>query len=387
MEIYLDHNATSPPSDEHLVHLQKVLKGSYGNPSSLHAKGRKAQSLIYSTQKALAQSLGFLPQEVIFLSGGTEANNTVILGLKPQYPISSAIEHPCILKPLESLKRPINYINPTSLGIVTCEDLKSAITPETDFITLMIANNETGAIQEAKLFGDFLHKARWEDPSLVPQGLTQEHLRSLHFHVDAIQAYGKIPFTEWTSLGYDSVSLSIHKIGGVQGIGALLLRKKTSGSQILNPLLYGGPQQRNRRPGTENLLGIASFSLIHEELQKDSWWRKISQLREYRDHLWSFLEPHVHMFSPQKECLPNTLYFACKGGEDLILEMDMSQIYATAGSACSSGVQLESHVLKAMGISQEISKHAIRLSLGLDFDENQLEKLKSFLQGKMARIP
>lgn len=388
-KIYLDHNATSPPSSEHLDFLFSTLKECSGNPSSPHAQGRAASVAMTKARHSVAKSLGVGVSDLVFTSGGTESNHMGTVGVLryksvPQHCVISSIEHPAVYNHLEYLQKTeglkLTVVPVDENGVVSFDHVISAITKETTLISIMAANNEVGSLQPVKEIGDFLNHKRWGEN-------TQDsaHFQSIHFHVDAVQAFGKIPHEKWLSLGVDSAALSAHKLGALQGIGALFLRK---GRKFL-PSMMGGAQEKNRRAGTENLPGIVSFGHICEQTilsPSCDWWDKVAQMDARRIRLYHAIKelPHVVMNSSLLDCIPNTINFSVPNGEDLLLMLDMKGIYASSGSACSSGANLASKVLIAMNRSPSLAKNAIRLSLSVNTTDAEIDFtiscLKKFLQ-------
>lgn len=411
--MYLDHNATSPPSAAHLQQLFAKLGACAGNPSSPHAFGRQASVALTQARRAVARALTVDPSEIIFLSGATEANNFATVGVlhaqgKPlslQHVVTSAIEHPSILEPLrfgqskESLN--VDFISPDSQGFVSLKDVIAALTEHTTLVTLMAVNNEIGTIQNVKLLGDYLHFKRYgtaadcnasfaEFDALLSPKVTKEQLQKLHFHVDAVQAFGKLNAREWLSLGVDSCSVSAHKLGGLQGCGALFLRR----GRRYQPSILGGAQEKNRRAGTENLPGIVSFGLVCASLENGEWWDNVTKMDVRRRRLQDSLAqlPAVQLCSSLEGGVPNTVHFCIKSGlgrkvsqgEDLLVNLDLNGFYASSGSACSSGSNLPSQVLLALGLSIPEAKNAIRISLSSEITDAEVERLIAFLHTQLS---
>ena len=396
--IYLDHNATTPVSASHLQAVAAAVGEGWANPSSPHAWGRAAHVGITAIRNQLGVLLGCEGGEVIFTSGATESNNLGTSGVvmaalaaaaqgnngasghKCPHVICGPTEHPSVMEPLAFLNAEnlisLTVLKPDNWGRCTVTQLQEALTPETVLVTLMAANNETGVIYPVKAFADFLHALRWqkhegkatasEAAAALPPDVTLEHLRRLHFHVDGVQALGKIPVDEWMSKGIDSASISAHKIGGIAGVGALLLRR----GRRLAPLLRGGSQERNRRAGTENLVGIVSLGLAVAALDQRGTWGVCDQLRaavaQLRESVQGY--PFVTLNTPPVGALCNTLNFSVESsnllGEDVLIQLDINGIFAASGSACSSGANLPSQTLLSMGRSVAQAKNAVRLSLG-----------------------
>jgi len=401
--VYLDHNATSPASREHLAEVFCVLEQGPANPSSPHAAGRDASVAVTAARRSLAQAIGFDVAEIVFVSGGTEANNLATAGVlahssedqgkgKGVHAVTSGVEHPSILEPLREAQRTsgvsLDVLAVSDQGDLKVDAIKSALRPDTRLVTLMAANNETGVILPVKAFGDWLHQARWAktpDADLfagLAEGVTRESLQAMHFHVDGVQAFGKLPTSEWISPGVDSVSLCAHKLGGLPGVGALALRR---GRRYV-PGLRGGAQEKNRRAGTENIPGIVSFGLVARAVSGPAWWTSLENVAALRDELRAGLEalaarpgaPCLIWNTPRENILPTTLNFsvapprdsvalknAALRGEDVLMQLDMRGVCASSGSACSSGANLPSKILLALGRSDREARDAVRLSLGV----------------------
>lgn len=415
--VYLDHNATSPATPAHLAKLFAALQGVHGNPSSPHAPGRGANVALTDARKHIAQSLMCEPAEIVFVSGGSEANNLATAGvlratsvdIAKLHAITSATEHPSVLEPLRFLEAnaglSLTVLPVNSEGRMNLADLISSIRSNTALVSIMAANNETGALQPMRDFAEWLHQARWTKTKSGTdwreaahqqwpdwaQGLSREvgqaHLQSLHVHVDAVQAYGKLPLEEWNSLGFDSVSLCAHKLGGVAGVGALLLRR----GRKFEPLIRGGAQERSRRAGTENLPGILSFGLIAQAVSQPEWWQERPQqykrLQRLRELFNSF--EGVKINTPAEGCLPNTLNVSVDlpnlKGEDVLMELDLRGFYLSSGSACSSGVNRPSHVLLALGRSDRESSNGLRFSLSSGTTDEEIDQLSQALSDIFSR--
>lgn len=390
--IYLDHNATSPPSSEHLEKAMAVFQQSCGNPSSPHSLGRASSVALTKARHAVANALGVGVGEIVFVSGGTEANHMGTVGVLQHkglfsknekacvpHVIYSAVEHPAVGAGFEHLASQglikATVVPVDSQGKIRAQDVFDAINQDTVLIAIMAANNEVGTIQPVLELGQELHRKRW----LQQPCAESAHLQTIHFHVDGVQAFGKIPIEQWMSLGVDSVAISGHKIGAVQGTGALFMRK---GRKCVPPFL-GGAQEKNRRPGTENLFGIISFGMACQDsvLQTD-WWSKIKAMDDRRQMLFQAIAKSngVVMNSCLKDTLPNTVNFSVGNGEDLLLMLDMNGICASSGSACSSGANLPSKTLLAMGRSAHQAKNAIRLSLSWQTSDKDIANVIGFLE-------
>jgi len=350
--VYLDWNATTPLRPEAREAMAAAWDLS-GNPSSVHAEGRTARRLVEDARAAVAGALGALPRDVVFTSGGTEANALALTpalrrgsALPVQRLMVSAIEHASVLAGGRFPREAISILGVTRSGLVDVDRLRTALADGPPaLVSIMLANNETGAIQPVRDAAEIVH---------VAGGL---------LHVDAIQAFGKIP-VDIKAIEADLVTLSAHKFGGPKGVGALVLAEGLSGP---DPLLRGGGQERGHRAGTENVAGIAGFGAALRAattgLERDAF-----RLESLRDRLESGLRqtPGVIVFSDDAPRLPNTTLFTAPGlkAETAVIGFDLAGIAVSSGSACSSGKVQPSHVLEAMGTGPELAKGAVRLSLG-----------------------
>src|SRR6476646_4385232 len=359
--IYLDWNATTPLRPEAREAPAAAMDLS-GNPSSVHAEGRQARRLVENERATIAGAVGALARNVIFTSGGTEANALALTpglrrasGAPVERLAVSAIEHASVLAGGRFPAQAISTIGVTRSGLVDLDRLRGMLagTPPT-LVSIMLANNETGAVQPVTEAGEIVHSAG---------GL---------LHVDAIQAFGKISFNI-NALNADLVTLSAHKIGGPKGAGALVLAEGLTG---LEPLLRGGGQELSRRAGTENVAGIAGFGAAVkaalEALETDT-----NRLQALRDKLESGLRqtPGAMVFSDAARRLPNTTLFTVPGlrAETAVIGFDLAGVAVSSGSACSSGKVQPSHVLQAMGFGPKLAQGAVRLSLGWSTSETDIE--------------
>ena len=350
--VYLDWNATNPLRPEAREAMAAAWDLS-GNPSSVHAEGRLARRWIEDARAAVAGAVGALPRNVVFTSGGTEANALALTpglrrgsGLPVERLLVSAIEHASVLAGGRFPRDTIGTIGVTGAGLVDPDHLRATLAEGPPaLVSIMLANNETGALQPVQEAGEIVHDAG---------GL---------LHVDAIQAFGKIPF-DINSIGADLVTLSAHKVGGPKGTGALILADGLLG---LEPLLRGGGQERGHRAGTENVAGIAGFGAAVKAamgaLKTDA-----ARLESLRNRIESGLRqtPSTIIFADQVPRLPNTTLFTVPGlkAETAVIGFDLADIAVSSGSACSSGKVQPSHVLEAMGLGPELAKGGVRLSLG-----------------------
>ena len=346
MQRYLDCNATCPPLEVALEAQLEAARQAYGNPSSLHWAGRNARRVLDDARDALAAHVGVESGSVVFTSGGTEANNLAISGycatVQPGHIITSAIEHPAVLQPLVRLEEAgwqVTRLRPMRNGVVSADAVQAAMRDDTRLVAVMAANNETGVMQPVAEIGVLCRQ------------------RGIVFLVDAVQAMGKsrVPMRDWQA---DFISLSAHKIGGPRGVGALIVRRGISLSEIAP----GGGQERKRRSGTENVPGIAGFSAALGGID-------FSRFADIRDAFESALLeqiPDVTIFGREASRTPNTSMVCIPGldGETLLMQLDLAGFAVASGSACSSGKREPSHVLLAMGASQEQARSSIRVSFG-----------------------
>ena len=350
--VYLDWNATTPLRPEARAAMAAAWDLS-GNPSSVHAEGRQARRLVEEARGAVAQAVGALPRNVVFTSGGTEANALALTpglrrgaGPAAERLVVSAIEHASVLAGGRFSHRAISAVGVTHSGVLDLAQLREAVEGKPPaLVSIMLANNETGALQPVREAAGIVHAAG---------GV---------LHVDAIQALGKVAF-DIGGLEADLLTLSAHKIGGPKGVGAVVLAE---GLQGFEPLLRGGGQELGRRAGTENVAGIAGFGAAVTAaigaLAGDA-----ARLEALRSRLEQGLmqKNGTIVFSDSVERLPNTTLFTIPGlkAETAVIGFDLADIAVSSGSACSSGKVQPSHVLEAMGFSPEIAQGAVRLSLG-----------------------
>ncbi|MDO9451775.1 MAG: cysteine desulfurase family protein [Stagnimonas sp.] len=364
MPAYLDHNATTPVDPRVVDAMLPYLKGPYGNPSSLHRFGRAARDGVERARAQVATLLGAQPQQLIWTSGGTEANNLALKGLctgKPQGRVLyGATEHPAVMEAAESLKRDgwlVEKIAMTSDGLIDWPAFTAQCAAgPVRVASLMAANNETGVIQDTARAAPLVHAAGgW-------------------LHVDATQAAGKLPLS-FVESGADLLTLSSHKLYGPKGIGALVVKAEVD----LSPLLHGGAQERGLRGGTENLPAIVGFGAAAELalLELDE---RTAHVQALQAQLEAGLRemPAVRLFAAAAPRLPNTSQFALAGweGEALLMHLDRKGFAVSSGSACASGSGEPSHVLLAMGVDETTAKGAIRVSFGKG---NTSDEVKGFL--------
>jgi len=360
---YLDHNATTPLRE---AARQAVLEAlaTVGNASSVHAEGRAAHHIVDEARRTLAACLGVRPEMVIFTSGGSEANNLALRVKDARSLIVSAIEHPSVLAPARADGRPFRQIPVDVTGMVDLGRLE-ALLDEAEapaLVSVMLANNETGVIQPVKAVADLVHA---HDGFL---------------HVDAVQAMGRIP-VRFMPLGADLLTVSAHKLGGPQGAGALIADDRVR----LDPLIRGGGQEFGRRAGTENVAAIAGFAAAIAEISEKPL--PSGQLRDELETGLKAIAPRVQVFGAAAERLPNTCCFALAGlaAETALMGFDLAGVAVSSGSACSSGKVAPSHVLAAMGISDELASGAVRISLGWTTTQEDIEAALAAWDGLVER--
>jgi cysteine desulfurase len=338
--IYMDANATTPPCAPAQAAMEAALR-TIGNPSSVHGFGRAARAIVDRARVQVAQLVGAKAEDVIFVAGGTEANNLALASQGGRPLIVSGIEHDSVLKPAQMIGARVLRVQLN--GQVDLEDLAEALrdAEQPAFVSIMLANNETGVIQPVRAAADLVHAA---------DGL---------LHCDASQAPGRIAL-DMGDLGADLLSLSAHKMGGVLGAGALVLK----GDLAIRPILIGGGQEKFRRAGTENVPAIAAFGAAAEEARTSAHDTRLAALRDRLEAKLSELD--VAILGEGAPRLPNTscIAVAGKSSETLVMALDLAGYAISAGSACSSGKVRPSHVALAMGYGEEIARSAIRVSLG-----------------------
>lgn len=352
--IYLDHSATTPVRPEAAEIMLQYLTERYGNPSSVHSFGREAKEGLEQAREQVAALINAKPEEIIFTSGGTEADNLAILGIAKKYSdkgrhiITSAIEHHAVLHTCEHLKKngfKVTVLPVDEHGIISIEDLRKALTDETILITVMHANNEVGSIQPIEEIGNIARE------------------KGIIFHTDAVQSLGKIPI-DVRKMKIDLLSGSGHKLYGPKGVGFLYVRKGIKPA----PLVFGGSQEKKHRAGTENIPGIVGLGKA-VELARQEMAAEMPRLAKLRDALIEGLQqkiPNVKLNGHPTLRIPTNvnLSFEFVEGESLLLSLDLKGIAASSGSACTSGSLDPSHVLLAMGLCHETAHGSVRMTLG-----------------------
>ena len=370
-EIYLDNSATTRVCEKSAEKVLELMTQCYGNPSSLHKKGLEAQREVAHARQAVAVSLGAQPREIIFTSGGTEANNLAVLGgaaasrRRGKRIVTTAIEHPSVLEPMRQLEKEgfeVVFLTPDADGRVPEEAVLKAVTGDTILISVMAVNNELGSIQPIEVLKKAVKRAG--APALV--------------HVDGVQAYGKLPLRP-EKLGIDLLTVSGHKIHGPKGVGVLYVSKN---ARIL-PRTFGGGQERELRPGTEAAPLIAGLGAAAEELP--DWRQAYSRMEKLRDYTLQKLSglEGVEVNSPV-EGLPYLLNFSALGirSETMLHFLAQRGIYVSSGSACAKGKQ--SHVLKAAGLPDSRISSAIRVSFSRENTERDVDALAEGVREGLA---
>ena len=361
MAVYLDNNATTPLHEDVLQAMLAVMQTMAGNPSSLHRFGRLQKGTIEKAREQVADLVDAHPEQVIFTSGGTEANNLLVKGMAASADINriaiSKVEHMSMLEPAADIadECAVDYIDVDRDGMVAPQWLEQAIMPDTRLVSVMSANNETGVIQDIRALAEIADR------------------KNTWFHTDASQAAGKIDvsFKDW---GVHAMTLSAHKLYGPLGAGALLVDKRLP----LHALLRGGAQEHRLRAGTENVPAIAGFGAAAELAKKE-----LNERSAHALHMLKALEQglaqmqQATVFAQNAQRLPNTVQFGIKGfdGETLLMQLDRTGIAVSSGSACTSGKTEPSHVLKAMDVPEELALSSVRVSFGRDNTIADVEKL------------
>jgi cysteine desulfurase len=370
---YLDNNATTPVLPEVWEAMRPYFIEQFGNASSIHHHGQQTRAAVESARESVAELLGARPSEIVFTSGGTEADNLAVFGLVKagDHVITSSVEHHAVLNSCHRLQEigvEVTYVPVDGQAVVDPDEVKRALRPNTKLITIMAANNETGVVQRVAEIGQLAAEA------------------DVYFHTDAVQAAGKIPINvaEWKC---DLLSISGHKIHAPQGIGALYVRKGT----LLQPLFYGGRHERQRRAGTENVPGIVALGKAAEIAKRgfdDGCVQKIAEMRDRIQRTVLESLDHVGVNSDGAQRVPNTtnIHFDCIEGEALVIALDLKGVAVSTGAACSSGAIEPSHVLTAMGLSADQARASLRFSLGKQNTDEDIDLLLSILSETVGRL-
>ena len=375
--VYLDHAATTPVRPEVAEAMLRFMVTDFGNASSVHSFGRVAKEATENARAQVASLMGARPEEIVLMSGGTEADNMAIRGAvlanagRGRHVITTKIEHHAVLHTCEGLEKEglaeVTYLPVDAQALVSAEAVAEAIRPDTVLVSLMFANNEVGTIQPVAEVGRLCRG------------------KGILFHTDAVQAYGALP-VDVDALGIDLLSASSHKIYGPKGIGALFIRK----GRKVRPLITGGFQERNRRAGTSNVPGAVGFGLAAELAMKEMEGRR-RRLVALRDRLINGLVKKVEFTRLNGHPtlrLPNNanLSFEFVEGESILLSLDMKGVAASSGSACTSGSLEPSHVLLAMGLPPEVAHGSVRMTLGTGNTDEDVDYVLEVLPPIIDRL-
>jgi len=376
--IYMDHAGTTPVRPEVVEAMLPYFTENFGNASTIYSYGREAKKALEDSREKVAQLIGADAKEIYFTSGGTEADNWALRGVaaanikRGNHIITSAIEHHAVLHTCEDLERQgfkITFLPVDEYGLVDVKHVVDAITDKTIMVSIMHANNEIGTIEPIKAIGEAIKQKK---PDII-------------FHTDAVQTVGKIP-VDVNDLGVDLLSMSSHKIYGPKGIGALYIRKGTK----ISPFMTGGAQESKRRAGTENIPGIVGFGKA-AELAKSELQEQYDKLIKLRDKLINGIMetiPYTRLNGHPTLRLPHNVNFSFEfiEGESMLLNLDMKGICASSGSACTSGSLDPSHVLLAIGLPHEIAHGSLRLTLGRDNTEEDVDYVLEVLPGIVNKL-
>jgi cysteine desulfurase len=373
---YFDHNATTPVDPQVLEAMLPYYSDGFGNASSIHSFGQRARAAVEHAREQVAALLGARPAEIVFTSGGTESDNLAIFGVVAaaeganKHVITTAIEHHAVLNACQALEArgiAVTYVPVSREGVVDPEDVSRALRPETVLISVMAANNELGTIQPIEEIGRIAAAA------------------DVYFHTDAVQAAGKLPI-DVNRLGADLLAISGHKIYAAKGVGVLYVRPSTH----LEPILYGGHHERDRRPGTENVPGIVGLGKA-AELARANLAVEAERLAALRDRLEQRLlaaVPHVRVNGAAAPRVPGTtnITFSFAEGESLVIALDLKGLACSTGAACSSGAVEPSHVLTAIGLPPEEARASLRFSLGRANTEEEVDAAVKLIPAVVERL-
>lgn len=383
-KIYLDYAATTPIVPNVLKAMLPYLKKDFGNPSSIHYFGQKALGAVDDARKKVADFLKSDSQEIIFTGSATEANNLAIFGVleaakieKPHI-ITSQIEHQAVLEPCKELEKEgvkVTYLPVDKEGLVKVSDFEKAIEKNTVLVSIIYANNEIGTVQPIAEIGQLIKKIN----------LSNEH-STIYFHTDAVQAANYLD-CDVEKLGVDLLTLSSHKIYGPKGVGTLFVKKNTA----IKPLIQGGGHERGLRSGTENVAGIVGLAAAIEEIKNPKTKIQNIKTRQLRDKIIKTMFkiiPDLRLNGSQVNRLPNNANFSFRGaeGEAMVIALDQKGIAVSTGSACSSKSLEPSHVLLALGLSEEEAHGSLRITLGRQTTEKEIEKFLKVLPSIIQRL-
>jgi cysteine desulfurase len=373
-QVYFDHNSTTALKTEVLEAMLPFMTHQHGNATSNHSFGRAARTAVEHAREQVAAAVGAYANQIVFTASGTEANNFAVHGicsnLLPAQILTSAIEHPCVSRPATALAFSNRGYKAHSIKVdadcnIDMADLQKLLQAPTNLVSVMLANNETGAIQDIAKVAE----------------IAREH--KAYVHTDAVQALGKIP-VDFFALNVHAMTVSSHKIGGPLGAGALVLDKRID----IQPLLHGGGQERGLRSGTENVAAIVGFGAACELATSN-----LTAFDMHTDNLRQHLETGLSkmqavIFGHKGLRIPNTSFFAFKNldGDTLVTALDKAGFAVASGSACSSNSGEPSHVLLAMGVSEELAKGAVRVSFGMSNTLDQVQHFLKALEKELNRL-
>lgn len=375
MEIYLDNSATTRPYASVCQKVAEVMRNNYGNPSSLHRLGISAEKEIKQAREIVAETLGARPDEIYFTSGGTESNNLAIMGVcnasRGKHIIASGIEHPATLNTFNNLEEKgyrVDYIPVDYRGIVNIAEFEEMLSPDTAVVSVMLVNNEIGSVQ----------------PVAKMAQIIRNRCPKAYLHVDAVQGYCKIPFSQ-RELGADLISISGHKIHGPKGTGALYIKKGTR----LAPIIFGGGQQNNIRPGTENVPGIAGLGLAAKECYS-KMKTAVPQMNALKKRLAEGLQSRIENIkvNTPEISAPHILNISFEGARSEIIlhSLENDGIYVSSGSACSSHKKEPSYVLTAIGLTPKLIDGSIRFSMSEFTTKEEIDKVTAVLVELIPRL-
>jgi cysteine desulfurase len=374
--IYLDHAATTPVDPEVLDEMLPYFGDVFGNPSSVYGAGRQARAAIDAARDLVAEALGCQSRELIFTSGGSESDNLALRGVavrnadRGRHMVCSQVEHHAVLHTMQDLERQgfeVTYLPVDTTGRVDPADLRPALRKDTILVSVMLGNNEVGTVEPVRELADLTHANS-----------------DAYFHTDAVQAFGKVP-VRVDDLGADMLSISAHKIYGPKGVGCLYVRMGTR----IQPVMTGGGHERNRRAGTENVAGIVGLAKAVEVAVRD-FAADTAHFRQARDRLLDGVAtvPGARLTGHPTERLAHHASFIIDGveGDSLLMLLDRDGVFASSGSACTSGSLEPSHVLLAMGISPQDALSSLRLTVGKRTPDDAIDAAVEVIQGAVAQL-
>ncbi|MFX1377722.1 MAG: cysteine desulfurase NifS [Promethearchaeota archaeon] len=381
--VYLDNAATTPMDPKVIAEVNKHFKETYGNSSSLHSIGQKAGQILLKSRETIASLINANRDDIFFTSSGTEADNLAIFGVtsknkeKGNHIITTVIEHHAVENPFKELEKrgfTVTFLPVDKYGVISINDLENAITKKTILISVMFANNEIGTIQPIKEIGEITKKY------------------GVIFHTDAVQAFGKVPI-DVKEMNIDLLSASAHKLYGPKGVGMLYIRNKgvkEGWGKFIEPIMYGGGHERDMRPSTVNVPGIAGFAKA-VELAKDEMEKEILRQIKLRDRIIKWVTENIedsYLNGHPTQRLPNNvnLGFRYIEGESIVLDLDAEGIATSTGSACSSKSLDPSHVLLAIGLKPEEAHGSLRVTLGRFTTEHDIDYFLTKLPTIIERL-